>query len=225
MLNHRADTSASWYGCVAMSLLTAVDQIQGPSASTWWVYVLAGVGVGGIVSSLVTLVGQRWQRRHEVHLEEIRDLQHLRDTRLERLREDLREVLFAAFDLQEITFELDVDAAERPDMFERAIAKYDSSVERFRAARGRLLLDPDSVRVQQPLTELGLGVEALFQTVREHRSHDHGQAAVAFRERRDEIARLAMPVIDQAQQLLQEVEGQPLYKRPGWWSRWRHKRQ
>jgi hypothetical protein len=206
-----------------------------PSASDvpLWASLVVGIGIGTIVSSLVTVLGQGWQRRHELNLEEIRDLQRLRDGRLERLREDLREVMAAAFDLQEAVFFLRTRAAPEPEeelRIQHANNKFTSSIERFAAVRARLVLDPDAKAIVQALTDLGSGVEQLQDILYSYNQmrelppvHGAAEMAKVFREHQQVVAARLPPVIEQAQQLLQQVEQQPLYRRPGWWSRLRRK--
>jgi hypothetical protein len=199
-----------------------------------WASLVIGIGIGTIVSSLATLAGQGWQRRHELNLEEIRDLQRLRDGRLERLREDLRVVMSAAFDLQEAVFFLQARPKPGPEhvlRIEHANNMFKSAIERFMGARARLMLDADAQSVVQGLTDLGRGVEELHGILYDYEQllklpPEHGAAEMAkeFREHQQVVAARLPPVIEQAQGLLQQVEQQPLYKRPGWWSRWRRRK-
>src|SRR5215831_7253625 len=126
-------------------------------STSQWLTLLAGIGVGTLVTGLVTGVITIWnsnqQRQHDLNLraqeyaheltlEAVRDWQRLRDARLERLRKDFRDIVLIAFDIQRqiIATDFGHSKTERTTLVK-------TIEERFNAVRGRLLLDPDGAQI------------------------------------------------------------------------------
>ncbi|HLH70998.1 MAG TPA: hypothetical protein VKY90_18750 [Candidatus Dormibacteraeota bacterium] len=124
----------------------AVDQLQGPSGTTWWLYLLAGAGLGSVMAAGVNLLGGRWQRNHELLLERMRDQRKLRDTRLERLRDDFRCVV-------EITRAIDQVAMPAMKLEEAAEVRAKAAL-KVSDLRPKLDLDPIGTKIGSQLSDL-----------------------------------------------------------------------
>lgn len=131
-------------------------------ATPVWATLLAGIGVGGLVTGLVAAMVSVWngnrQRQHdkelraadqehdlkvraqgfahELAMQRLRDAQRRRDERLARLRQDLQEIVLVAFDLQKSLIATDLNQPSNRTELAKATGA------RFDAVRGRLLLDP-----------------------------------------------------------------------------------
>ena len=186
---------------------TASDQLQGPGGTTWWVYLLAGAGIGGVVAAGVGLLGGRWQRGHELRLERIRNQMRLRDARRERLRDDFRRVV-------DITYVLDQAAMPAGGLAE-ATALKEAAEPDVVALRTKLDLDPAGTEIADQLADL---VQLAWHYIVDARmatdlAGRESERAVEFAESGEQTRRKLQKALNELRErvrrTLQEIEGRP----------------
>ncbi len=207
---------------LVMAAVLAADQPQVGNAPGWLLLV-AGVGVGtglaGFATAAVTwrtssrqrehdraerqrdrehdLALRRQQFDHELRLERLRDRQKLRDTRVERLRDDFTLVLDLAYELWPA---VDLIAADNPVS---ASAVTDAVIEKFNPIRSRLRLDNAGV-------EIGVRMVKIFELTRAGIRHKREDSAPHILEKDRALLEASINGLrDRILQLLEDAEREP----------------
>ena len=173
--------------------------------------VLGIVAIGAIVASLIQSFASMWiarrqqvaehieraaARAHELELRRWEDDRRLREGRIDRLREDGRELTMALFDLQRAMLLLqwgrDHMKSERESLEETARRRYER-------ARAGLALDPDGQKLERAFLRLSDGIaqyESMLESQRALVEARVGQEAIDHAAKVEEQRKKVLDGID-----------------------------